>query len=125
MSVVDNYVLKTCSGVSKRFVTDLNKKLHEDRPGGAGDTAFILASGNATVGGPKAMEMDIYLAALNYVGPDVVVEIIRPMVEADGREHFPWGYYEGYVELFVKQQHDESNRLVRVFPEEKLGDKEL
>ncbi len=121
MSVVDNYVLKASPGatIPKRFIALLNKRLFEEQPTGAGPEAFVCATAKArgAVGGPKYMEMDVYLGALNYVGPVAVVAILADLVANHVREFSPHGLYgQNEIQLFCQTDRCPEAGLVQVYP---------
>jgi len=113
MSRVSNYVLKVAAGGRAEFVEELNRRLHERAPNGAGPQAFTDATDVA--GGPRALEISIYLAALNYVEPEQLQSVLRAVLAENSRNHFPWGYCLGNVELFA--QRPGAGYLVRIFPQ--------
>jgi len=117
MSVVDNYVLKLELSMKRdSFIDELNAVL--ERKTHASSGSFLLVSEHA--GGTKAMEVDIYLGALNYVSPSEVVSEIESLIANREREFFPHGRFPTHVELFVQTQHGDSG-LQKVFPASQGG----
>ena len=82
MSCVYNYILKlqAADGWADQLVNRLNASLHQEFGDLAGLAAFARVDRHA--GGPRYMEMFVYLAALNSVDMPDVVSRLRKAIEA-------------------------------------------
>ena len=110
MSRVDNYILTApcLTGETRSFLTDLNEKLVELT--NFKGCSFVAAHDHA--GGPKNMEADVYLAALNWVEQSIVVEAILYALNKPDTD-----YDKDRFQLFVNGQEDDKFREVTLAPQ--------
>jgi hypothetical protein len=108
MSHVNNFILvgPPTAGM-QALVDDLNQLLSDET--GFSGLSFVAAHNDA--GGPKAMEMSVYLGALNYVDPSQVENaLVQALTPEVCRRLYPWD--PSSIQLFVRTQH--SDRTVEV-----------
>ena len=113
MSVVNNYVLKLnlLESIAKQFVLQLNRTLLELMPG---QGAEVFRRVDQYAGGPKNMEVHIYLAALNYIDPTEVSKILSDAVQQDHRHLRMCSDKD--IQLFCQQQHNSEDGLFQCYP---------
>jgi hypothetical protein len=101
MSRVDNYILTApcLTGETRSFLTDLNEKMAELTS--FKGRSFIPVHDHA--GGPKSMEADVYLASVNWVEQDVVIEAILYALDRPGTD-----YIKEQFQLFRQGQEDDK-----------------
>lgn len=93
MSTVTNMILATMVDDASSFREDEGPLATLVHPG------FVQVDQHA--GGNKAMECDVFMAAVNGLDLDEVLEKLRKV---------PWAFPEE-VQLFVKEQDDENFRV--------------
>lgn len=113
MSVVNNYVLKLnlLENIAKQFVLQLNQTLLELMPG---QGAEVFRQVDQYAGGPKNMEVNIYLAAMNYIDPTEVSQILADAVQRDHRHLRMCSDKD--IQLFCQQQHNSEDGLFQCYP---------
>ena len=103
MSRVDNYILTAPCLTSDLFLEDLNKRLAE--LGNFKGSSFVAVHDAA--GGPKNLEANVYLAAMNWTEQSLVVQAIVDTLAAN-----PNLYGKECFQLFVQGQEDDKFREV-------------
>jgi hypothetical protein len=112
MSRVDNYILTSPCLTSDAFLLDLNEKLAEL-------TNFKGNTFNAVhdkAGGPKNMEADVYLTAVNWTEESVIVEAILYALNRPGTD-----YDKDRFQLYVNGQEEDKFRQVTLAPQMSHG----
>lgn len=102
MSHVDNYILIGGPAVELYLIEPLNEWLSDK---GQGASAFCRV--DRWAGGPKNMELGVWLAALNYVLPDALVFKIRELIDVSAGRSLKY-FVETRLSLYVMVQHQES-----------------